>query len=226
MCDQQSLRSACAYVQSDQSLCLSVDHSMIVELLIEHHLEFLILIGGCTDSSESTLVKMSHCWKPHVTAKLSKRIQRSLPQYDDCTTRGTQHTMGATTMCVPRGGGETPLPWKITKIKGFLAILVWIPWKSQSYQSSIQCWAITSTQTKRHLNLHGVSLAGRWWPAYNGIRILTPLIIPWQNFLDPRMNNKQWTTINKISILCMININWLARKDTIYHLWETIKWSN
>ena len=30
---------------------------MTVELLIEHHLEFLSLIGGCTDSSESTLVK-------------------------------------------------------------------------------------------------------------------------------------------------------------------------
>ena len=28
MCDQQSLRSACAYVQSDQSLCLSLKYSM------------------------------------------------------------------------------------------------------------------------------------------------------------------------------------------------------
>ena len=45
---------------------------MTVELLIEHHLEFPSLIGGCTDSSESTLVKMPHCWKSHVTAKLSK----------------------------------------------------------------------------------------------------------------------------------------------------------
>ena len=45
---------------------------MTVELLIEHHLEFLSLIGGCTDSSESTLVKMPHCWKSHVTAKLIK----------------------------------------------------------------------------------------------------------------------------------------------------------
>ena len=33
---------------------------MIVELLIEHHLEFLSLKGGCTGSSESTLVKMSN----------------------------------------------------------------------------------------------------------------------------------------------------------------------
>ena len=30
---------------------------MIVKLLTEHHLEFLNLNAGCTDSSESTLVK-------------------------------------------------------------------------------------------------------------------------------------------------------------------------
>ena len=38
---------------------------MIVKLLTEHHLEFLSLKGGCTGSSESTLVKMPHCWKSH-----------------------------------------------------------------------------------------------------------------------------------------------------------------
>ena len=36
---------------------------MIVKLLTEHHFEFLSLTGGCTGSSESTLVKMPHCWK-------------------------------------------------------------------------------------------------------------------------------------------------------------------
>ena len=68
MCDQQSLRSACAYAQSDHSLCYSLEYSIIVKLLTEHHLEFLSLKGGCTDSSESTHVKMPHCWKSHVTA--------------------------------------------------------------------------------------------------------------------------------------------------------------
>ena len=63
MCDQQSLRSACANAQSDQSLCLSLEYSMSVKLLNEHHLEFLRLKGDCTGSSESTLVKMPHCWK-------------------------------------------------------------------------------------------------------------------------------------------------------------------
>ena len=45
----------------------------------------------------------------------------------------------------PEGGGGTgdpDPPWKITKIKDSLAILVQIPLKSQSYQCSIQCWAI------------------------------------------------------------------------------------
>ena len=43
---------------------------MIVKLLTEHHLEFLSLIGGCGGSSESTLVKMSNCWKSQSTAQL------------------------------------------------------------------------------------------------------------------------------------------------------------
>ena len=41
---------------------------MIVKLLTEHHLEFLSLAGGCRGLSESTLVKMSNCWKSHVAA--------------------------------------------------------------------------------------------------------------------------------------------------------------
>ena len=70
MCDQQSLRSVWAYAQSDQSLCLSLEYSMSVELLTDHHLEFLRLKGGCTGSSESALVKIPHCWKSHVAAHI------------------------------------------------------------------------------------------------------------------------------------------------------------
>ena len=44
---------------------------MIVQLLTEHNLEFLSLKGGCRGSSESTLVKMSNCWKSHAMAHLS-----------------------------------------------------------------------------------------------------------------------------------------------------------
>ena len=71
MCDQQSLRSACSYAQSEQSLCLSLEYSMSVKLLNEHHMEFLRLRGGYTGSAEYTLVKMPHCWKSHVVARLS-----------------------------------------------------------------------------------------------------------------------------------------------------------
>ena len=41
---------------------------MSVKLLTEDHLEYLSSKGGCTGSSESTHVKMPHCWKSHVTA--------------------------------------------------------------------------------------------------------------------------------------------------------------
>ena len=44
---------------------------MIVKLLTEYHLEFLSLKGGCTGSSESTLVKMSNCWKSHALAQFN-----------------------------------------------------------------------------------------------------------------------------------------------------------
>ena len=64
------LRSACAYAQSYQSLCWLHECSMNIKLLTEHHLEFLSLTGGCTGWSESTLVKIPHCWKSHVTAQV------------------------------------------------------------------------------------------------------------------------------------------------------------
>ena len=40
------------------------------KLLTEHHLEFLSSKGGFTGSSESTLVKIPHCWKSHDAAHL------------------------------------------------------------------------------------------------------------------------------------------------------------
>ena len=44
---------------------------MIVKLLTEHYLEFLSLKGGCIGSSESTHVKMPHCWKSHALAHIT-----------------------------------------------------------------------------------------------------------------------------------------------------------
>ena len=70
MCDQQRLRPACAYAQSDESLCKSLEYFMTVKLLTEHLLGFLNVKGGCIDTSESTLVKIPHCWKSHVVDQL------------------------------------------------------------------------------------------------------------------------------------------------------------
>ena len=43
---------------------------MSVKLLTEHYFEFLNIKIGCTGSSESTIVKIPHCWKSHVAAHL------------------------------------------------------------------------------------------------------------------------------------------------------------
>ena len=42
-------------------------------LLTEYHLEFLSLTRFCRGSAESTLVKMSNCWKSHAEAQLYLR---------------------------------------------------------------------------------------------------------------------------------------------------------
>ena len=55
-----------SYTQSDQSLCYSLEYFMSVKLLTVRHLKFLSIKGGCTGSSESTLVKIPHCWKSHI----------------------------------------------------------------------------------------------------------------------------------------------------------------
>ena len=46
-------------------------YSKTVKLLTEHNLDLLSLKDGCTGSSESTLFKMPHCWKSHVTVHIS-----------------------------------------------------------------------------------------------------------------------------------------------------------
>ena len=56
---------------------------MTVKLLTEHNLEFLRLTEVCTGSSESTLVKMPHCWKSLVTAQFVFNFQRI--KYLACT---------------------------------------------------------------------------------------------------------------------------------------------
>ena len=52
---------------------------MTVKLLTDHHLELLSLKGGYTGLSESTLVKMPHCWKSHVTAQMYVQCENHEP---------------------------------------------------------------------------------------------------------------------------------------------------
>ena len=51
---------------------------MSVKLLTEDHLKFLSLKGGCRSLSESTLVKIPHCWKSHVAAQIVLRTGAKL----------------------------------------------------------------------------------------------------------------------------------------------------
>ena len=52
--------------------------SILVELLTEHHSEFLSLKGGCRGSSKSIHVKMPHCWKSHATTQMHQEMQDRL----------------------------------------------------------------------------------------------------------------------------------------------------
>ena len=53
---------------------------MTVKPLAEHYLEFLGLKGGDTGSSESTLVKIPHCWKLHALAHVIMSILPKRPK--------------------------------------------------------------------------------------------------------------------------------------------------
>ena len=69
---------------------------MSVKLLTEHHLEFLSFKGGCTGSYVSTLVKIPHCWKSHVTAQIQILAFTSVLQYilaRKCLTLCTRSSM-------------------------------------------------------------------------------------------------------------------------------------
>ena len=98
MCDQQRLSPACAYAQYDQSLCQSLEYYISVQLLTDYHLEFLSFTGGCACLSDSTLVKMPHCWKSRVVSRLEcVRIQIQLfvlhtLQLGLCTIKVVVHT--------------------------------------------------------------------------------------------------------------------------------------
>ena len=78
----------------------------------------------------------------------------------------------------PEGGQGVLTPLKNHNNIGFPSNIDPDPLKSQSYQASIQWWAIIDTPAKRHFNC--VSLMGRWWPIFSGISVLSHYTL-WQN---------------------------------------------
>ena len=75
MCDQQSLRSACAYAQADQSLCKSFEYYMSVKLLAEQHLKFLSF-------KEAAPARLSlHLSKFHIVGNHQPRLNYDLMLY-------------------------------------------------------------------------------------------------------------------------------------------------
>ena len=74
MCDKQRLRPA-----------WSLEYSMSVKLLTEHHLESLSLKGDCTGSSVSTHVKLPQFLKSHATAHIEIIYdQNGAVEYEAC----------------------------------------------------------------------------------------------------------------------------------------------
>ena len=69
------------------------------KLPTEHHLEFLSLKGGCPGSSESTLVKMPHCWKSDVAAQLCSMLCTYQVVARVSLNRNHILTLGLTFMC-------------------------------------------------------------------------------------------------------------------------------
>ena len=166
MCDQQSLRSACAYTQSDQSLFYSLEYSMSVKLLTKHHLEFLSLKGGFTVWYESTHVKMPHCWKSHVTAqhviyRLMEGGDQESPRWHEGNWWRTTAVSGSSRQSTPKEGTPWDQIWDLLCVQ--LNWCGWCPctcmliissWKSwwnlMIYTIFVNAWSL---QRERQLNV-------------------------------------------------------------------------
>ena len=111
MCNQQRLRPACAYAQSGQSLCLSLEYFLTDQLLAEQHLEFLSFPGGCACLSESVHVKMPHCWKSQVVAQI--------PYISDLSSALLSQGKGALFVPSPATGVLSPFSERNIEISGY-----------------------------------------------------------------------------------------------------------
>ena len=104
-------QTSLAYAQSDQSLYLSLEYSMTVQLLAEQLLEFLSFTGSCACSSESVYVKMPHCWKSHVLAQI--------PYISDLSSALLSQGKGASFVPSPATGVLSPYSEEIIEMSAY-----------------------------------------------------------------------------------------------------------
>ena len=83
MCDQQCLRSACAYAQSEQSIFYSLDHSMSVMRLTEHHMEFMFSFISFRRNINYLLPRLLNFWKPDTLPRITNcyDVHAYMPQH-------------------------------------------------------------------------------------------------------------------------------------------------
>ena len=130
---------------------------MTVKLLTEQHLEFLSLTGGCTGLSESTLVKMPHCWKSHVVAPIFMFLncyRRDLGHYHSLAHQGNLCLLWIWSQSDILGFSPYQLTpvlvklWKYTRGKPFnlaclltfhaLVVICWLFFKINFYKKLFQ----------------------------------------------------------------------------------------
>ena len=121
---EKRLRPACAYAQSDQSLCWSLEFSRSIKLMTEHHLEYLSLKGSYMGLSESTLDKIPQCWKLRVTAHLYDVFTGTYIPWCACTRAQADQCI-----CFPTGLFSHNCSLYVVLVWGFVFIsqcfLVW-----------------------------------------------------------------------------------------------------
>ena len=108
---------------------------MIVKLLNEHYLEFLSLKAGCRGSSESTHVKMSHCWKFYALAQIeclnweeASGYLVSTPQLRQCVIGYFIQTKHICTLIHIWPKGEVGALWNLFKPSSKISLLKFPRW--------------------------------------------------------------------------------------------------